>query len=101
MQPAGYSTYWQYTTALAFSVLAARNPAIIIRAANAIESFNSASSVSKVGHDSDVAIRVLMQVKPACLSSDALSADARRQKRLFGKRRCLISIKFGQKMSLT
>jgi hypothetical protein len=26
MQPAGYETYWQYTTALAFSVLAATKP---------------------------------------------------------------------------
>src|SRR3954449_4462728 len=27
-QPAGYETYWQYTTALACSVLAATNPVI-------------------------------------------------------------------------
>jgi hypothetical protein len=37
-QPAGYSTYWQYTTALAFSVLAATNP-VISSADMAIESF--------------------------------------------------------------
>jgi hypothetical protein len=40
----GYSTYWQYTTALAFSVLAVRKPAII-RPANAIGSFMSISSL--------------------------------------------------------
>jgi hypothetical protein len=37
-QPTGYSTYWQYTTALAFSVLAATKP-VISSADNAIESF--------------------------------------------------------------
>src|SRR5215211_5530567 len=41
-QPVGYSTYWQYTTALAFSVLAVTNP-VISSAANAIESFIFAS----------------------------------------------------------
>src|SRR5271169_6924078 len=39
MQPAGYSTYWQYTTAPAFSVLAATNPVVSRAAAKAIESF--------------------------------------------------------------
>jgi hypothetical protein len=38
VQPAGYSTYWQYTTALAGSVVAAMKPAIS-NADNAIESF--------------------------------------------------------------
>jgi hypothetical protein len=38
MHPAGYETYWQYTTALACSVLAATNPAVN-SAANVIESF--------------------------------------------------------------
>jgi hypothetical protein len=37
-QPTGYSTYWQYTTAPAFSVLAVMNP-VTSSAANAIESF--------------------------------------------------------------
>src|SRR5882672_7820252 len=36
--PTGYATYWQYTTALACSVLAATNP-VISSADNAIESF--------------------------------------------------------------
>jgi hypothetical protein len=45
-QPAGYSTYSQYTTALAFSVLAATN-AVIISTDNAIESFISASSIAE------------------------------------------------------
>jgi hypothetical protein len=35
MQPAGYSTYWQYTTALAFSVLAAMDPVISNSASSA------------------------------------------------------------------
>jgi hypothetical protein len=38
VQPAGYATYWQYTTAPACSVLAATSPATS-RADNAIESF--------------------------------------------------------------
>jgi hypothetical protein len=41
-QPAGYSMYWQYTTALAFSVLAATNP-VTSSADNAIKNFISAS----------------------------------------------------------
>jgi hypothetical protein len=41
--PTGYATYWQYTTALACSVLAATNP-VISSADNAIESFILASS---------------------------------------------------------
>jgi hypothetical protein len=44
MHPAGYATYWQYTTALACSVLAATNP-VISSADSAIESFILASSV--------------------------------------------------------
>jgi hypothetical protein len=47
MQPAGYSRYWQYTTALAFSVLAATNPPIS-KADKAIESFISTSHNSEV-----------------------------------------------------
>src|SRR5882672_9486991 len=43
-QPAGYETYWQYTTALACSVLAATNPPIS-SADNANESFMMASFV--------------------------------------------------------
>src|SRR3954462_3431861 len=43
-QPAGYATYWQYTTALACSVLAATNP-LISSADNANESFIMASLV--------------------------------------------------------
>jgi hypothetical protein len=39
MQPAGYSTYWQYTTALAFSVLMTTKPVIRSAVANAIENF--------------------------------------------------------------
>jgi hypothetical protein len=42
MQPAGYSTYWQYTTAPASSVLAVRNP-VISSAASAIDNFIFAS----------------------------------------------------------
>lgn len=42
--PTGYSTYWQYTTALACSVLAATNP-VISNADNAIETFILTSSV--------------------------------------------------------
>jgi hypothetical protein len=42
--PTGYATYWQYTTALACSVLAATNP-VISSADNAIESFILASSI--------------------------------------------------------
>jgi hypothetical protein len=42
--PTGYATYWQYTTALACSVLAATNP-VISNADNAIESFILASSI--------------------------------------------------------
>jgi hypothetical protein len=38
MQPAGYATYWQYTTALAFSVVAANTPAMS-RVDKAIENF--------------------------------------------------------------
>jgi hypothetical protein len=41
-QPAGYSMYWQYTTAPAFSVLAAIDP-VISNADNAIKNFISAS----------------------------------------------------------
>jgi hypothetical protein len=44
-QPTGYSTYWQYTIALAFSVLAAMKPVISSAADNAIESFMSVSSI--------------------------------------------------------
>jgi hypothetical protein len=44
MHPTGYATYWQYTTALAFSVLAATNP-VISSVDNAIESFILASSI--------------------------------------------------------
>src|SRR4030081_2334566 len=40
--PTGYATYWQYTTALACSVLAATNP-VISSADSAIESFILAS----------------------------------------------------------
>src|SRR5450631_487823 len=42
--PTGYATYWQYTTALACSVLAATKP-VISSADSAIESFILASSV--------------------------------------------------------
>src|SRR3954447_12277663 len=42
--PTGYDTYWQYTTALAGSVLAATNP-VISSADRAIESFIMASSI--------------------------------------------------------
>jgi len=45
--PTGYATYWQYTTALACSVLAATNP-IISSADNAIESFILVSSIRNV-----------------------------------------------------
>jgi hypothetical protein len=44
MHPAGYSTYWQYTTALAGSVLAATNP-VISSADSAIENFILVSSI--------------------------------------------------------
>jgi hypothetical protein len=44
MHPTGYATYWQYTTALACSVLAATNPAIS-SVDNAIEIFILVSSV--------------------------------------------------------
>ena len=47
MHPTGYATYWQYTTALACSVLTATNPAIS-SADNAIESFILASSIRNV-----------------------------------------------------
>jgi hypothetical protein len=62
MQPAGYSTYWQYTTALAFSVLAATNPVISRAAANAIESFILDSSVREFKFNPIGAISVLTQV---------------------------------------
>jgi hypothetical protein len=39
MHPAGYETYWQYTTALAGSLLAAMNT-VISSADNASESFS-------------------------------------------------------------
>jgi hypothetical protein len=48
MHPAGYETYWQYTTALACSVLAAKNP-VTSSVDSAIESFMSASSVWNFG----------------------------------------------------
>jgi hypothetical protein len=44
MHPAGYATYWQYTTALAGSVLAATTP-VISSADSAIENFILASSI--------------------------------------------------------
>ena len=45
--PTGYATYWQYTTALACSVLAATNP-VISSPDNAIESFILASFIRNV-----------------------------------------------------
>jgi hypothetical protein len=42
--PTGYATYWQYTTALACSLLAATNP-VISSVDNAIESFILFSSL--------------------------------------------------------
>jgi len=42
--------YWQYTTAPAFSVLAATNP-VISNADNAMDSFISASFASEVLND--------------------------------------------------
>jgi hypothetical protein len=48
MQPAGYEMYWQYTTALAVSALAARNPAVN-SADTAIGSFISTSTISYFG----------------------------------------------------
>lgn len=41
--PTGYATYWQYTTAVACSVLAAVKPPVSSSADNAIESFILAS----------------------------------------------------------
>jgi hypothetical protein len=46
MQPAGYSTYWQYTTALAFSVLVTTNP-VISSANKMMENLISVSSCLK------------------------------------------------------
>ncbi len=55
MQPAGYSTYWQYTTALALSVLAATRPAtrpIVSSVDSTIDGFIPASSIiQKVWRD--------------------------------------------------
>jgi hypothetical protein len=59
--PAGYATYWQYTTALASSVLAATNP-VISSADNAIESFIVASSIRNLSMVPLSDLR-LMQVK--------------------------------------
>jgi hypothetical protein len=62
MQPTGYSTYWQYTTALALSGLAATKPAtspVVSSADIAIDSFILASSivlVSRMSRSSDMYI---------------------------------------------
>jgi hypothetical protein len=60
-QPAGYSTYWQYTTAPAVSVLATTTP-MTNSVDKAIESFISASSVWYFLKLSRGAIFELMQV---------------------------------------
>ncbi len=60
--PAGYPTYWQYTTALACSVLAATNP-IVSSTDNAIGSFILASSSIRNPKMGPLGNLRLMQVK--------------------------------------
>ena len=65
-QPTGYSTYWQYTTALAGSGLPAKKPAMRV-ADNAIEDFMSTSFVQElingVVHEMIVALMQINDVE--------------------------------------